>query len=206
MIQLLLADKHQLLHSGIRTILSTIDGFDFIGAVVCETELQLLLCKFKPDILLLSLNIIAPPYEDIFHRIKEQCPATKTLVLLHHTNEICLQQLIKLDLDGAILKSDAPDKLLEAIQVIRTEQKWFSSELLTQLFRPPYDDQRNELTNREIEVLLSIASEKTDGEIAIMLGIMERTVRYHIDNSKNKLGTTTRIGTVIEAIRRNIIQ
>lgn len=61
------------------------------------------------------------------------------------------------------------------------------------------------LTARELDVLRLIAAEKTDKEIALCLEISERTVRYHLESINKKLGTMTRVGAVVEAIRLNLI-
>ncbi|VAW42937.1 hypothetical protein MNBD_CHLOROFLEXI01-4053 [hydrothermal vent metagenome] len=61
------------------------------------------------------------------------------------------------------------------------------------------------LTERELEVLHLIAAEKIDKEIALRLGICERTVRYHLENINKKLGTMSRVGAVAQAVRLNLI-
>ena len=112
---------------------------------------------------------------------------------------------------GAILKSDTPEMLIEAIQTVATGQSWFSPVLLPQLLQSRTGEESNkltdrELTEREIDVLQLVATEKTDKEIALELNIVKSTVRYHLEQSNNKLGTTTRVGAVTEAMRRGVIQ
>lgn len=62
-----------------------------------------------------------------------------------------------------------------------------------------------ELTKREFQIIRLIAAEKTDKEIALLLDVCERTIRYHLGNINAKLGTMTRVGAVAEAIRLNLI-
>jgi DNA-binding NarL/FixJ family response regulator len=133
-------------------------------------------------------------------------PETKTLILLHSSDEVCLHYLIEFGVSGCILKSDAPEKLIEAIQAAATGRKWFSPNLLPQLLQSRSSSQENRLTKREVEVLQLVAAEKTDKEIALTLSIAEGTVRFHLENSNTRLGTMTRVGAVAEAIRCGIIQ
>ena len=207
MIRVLLADSHQLLHLGIRTALSTNNKFTLIDAVTCETQLRQLCRQHQPDVILLALNITASSGTEVINDIRQQCPATKILVLLHNPDEICLQQLMETGVTGCILKSDTPEKLIEAIQAVTAGHSWFSPQLMSELIRSQNNAKNsNKLTRRETEVLQLIASGKTDKEIARDLEITERTVRYHLQNINDELGTITRTEAVAEAIRRQIIQ
>jgi DNA-binding CsgD family transcriptional regulator len=62
-----------------------------------------------------------------------------------------------------------------------------------------------DLTEREIESLVWSARGKTSGEIATILGLSKRTVDFHIDNARNKLGVATRIEAVVKATASGII-
>jgi DNA-binding CsgD family transcriptional regulator len=58
------------------------------------------------------------------------------------------------------------------------------------------------LSDRERETLSWVAQGKTDWEIAQLLGISERTVHYHIENAKKKMGVPTRLQAVVQAVRK----
>ncbi|MCP5098197.1 MAG: response regulator transcription factor [Chloroflexi bacterium] len=206
MIRVLLADNHQLLHFGIRAILSTPDNITLIETAMYSDQLWQLTYEHQPDVILLALNIVDPPWTNVLKQIQQQCSTAKILILLHNPNEVCLQQLMEAGAVGGILKSDTPEKLVEAIQAIAHGQMWFSSNLIPQLLQLQKSEKKNKLTPREIEVLQLAATEKTDKEVALMLGITERTVRFHLENSNIRLGTITRLGAVVEAIRCGIIQ
>jgi DNA-binding NarL/FixJ family response regulator len=62
------------------------------------------------------------------------------------------------------------------------------------------------LNEREIEALTWAARGKTSAEIAPILGLSKRTVDFHIDNARAKLGTATRIEAVIKAIKGKFIE
>jgi LuxR family quorum sensing-dependent transcriptional regulator len=61
------------------------------------------------------------------------------------------------------------------------------------------------LTPRELECMRWVAHGKTDEEIGIILAISSRTARFHVENAKRKLGVTTRVQAVAEALRREAI-
>lgn len=219
MIRVLLANNHQLLHSGIRAILSTTDDIKLIDSVICDIDsliidkscpiqcLHYKLCKtHNPDVILLSFNNIDLPCENIVNYLAEQCLIPNVLVLLYNFDEIYMEQLMKLEVVGGILIHDPPEQLIEAIREVGQGKPWFSHSLLLEFMRHQNEKEANVLTKKELDVLRLAAAEKTDEEIAIELGIKKRTVRYHMDNINTKLGTSTRTGFVAEALRRKIIR
>ena len=62
------------------------------------------------------------------------------------------------------------------------------------------------LTGREAEVLTWSARGKTSDEIARIVGLSKRTVDFHIDNARAKLGVATRIQAVVQAVTGNLIR
>jgi DNA-binding CsgD family transcriptional regulator len=70
---------------------------------------------------------------------------------------------------------------------------------------PPIATIDRTLSDREAEVLCWISEGKSDWEIGSILKISRKTVNYHVENAKRKLGALTRLNAVIIAIRRGII-
>jgi DNA-binding NarL/FixJ family response regulator len=65
---------------------------------------------------------------------------------------------------------------------------------------------RTKLNDREIETLTWVARGKTSAEIALELGLVKRTVDFHIDNARMKLGATTRTAAVSKAVAAGLIE
>ena len=63
-----------------------------------------------------------------------------------------------------------------------------------------------DLTEREIEALTWSARGKTSSEIAIIIGLSKRTVDFHIENARHKLGVATRIEAVVKAVSGGLIE
>jgi DNA-binding CsgD family transcriptional regulator len=62
------------------------------------------------------------------------------------------------------------------------------------------------LNDREIEMLTWVARGKTSAQIADMLGLAKRTIDFHIDNARLKLGATTRTQAVVKAATERLIK
>jgi DNA-binding NarL/FixJ family response regulator len=63
-----------------------------------------------------------------------------------------------------------------------------------------------ELNDREVEVLTWVARGKTSTEIAQILGLTKRTIDFHTDNARTKLGAATRTEAVIKAANARLIE
>jgi DNA-binding response OmpR family regulator len=66
--------------------------------------------------------------------------------------------------------------------------------------------QQVSLSEREIEALSWAARGKTSDEIALILGLSKRTVDFHIDNARAKLGAATRVQAVVKAVAGKLIE
>jgi DNA-binding NarL/FixJ family response regulator len=64
----------------------------------------------------------------------------------------------------------------------------------------------NNFNDREVEMLTLVARGKTSAQIAVMLGLVKRTVDFHLDNARNKLGAATRTEAVIKATFGRLIE
>lgn len=206
MIRILLADHHRLLHPSIRAILSTTDDLMLIGEVTDSDKLrQNCQQENQPDLLLFSPNVVPSSTAKILDDIRESCPSIKILVMLSHSEEASSQQLVAQGVAGIILKSDPPDRLLEAIYTTAQGRSWFSAELAAKLIQSQQPNLRNSVTDREMEILQLLVAEKTNIEISRALSIAERTVRSHLESIYGKLGVESRAGAVAKAIRLNLI-
>lgn len=205
MIRVLLADPHRLLLPAICALLATSDDMILVGEATNSHELRQNCQRHHPDILLLSPDLVESSIGKILDGVKEQCPSSKILIMLSTAEEICLTQLANLGVNGFILKSDAPEKLLEAIDAVSLGKPWFNLELLPQLVQSRLLNTGRDVTDREIEILHLLVLEKTNTEIAQALNLAERTVRAHLENIYSKLGVSSRVGATVQAIRLNLI-
>lgn len=203
MIRILLADNHSLLHPGIQTIISAADDLVLADEVVNGRELRQICQECAPDLVLFFPNVENSAVTKLVDDIKKQCPSVKLLAMLSDSGEVCLRQLLDHGVDSLILKSDTPDKLLEAMRITAQGRPWFSAALIPELAHLACPV--NELTDRELDILRLVAAEKTNAEIALTLNMAERTVRYHLENIYGKLGVKTRVGAVARALKQNLI-
>lgn len=203
-IRVLLADKEQLIHDTVRLAIEEDERLLQVGELTGENDLETMCPKLQPDILLFATNITGKPLT-LLEAIHQHCPKLKTLILFNDANDVDIALSNHERINGAFLKFEPPERLIEAIHTIVQGNPWFSPALLKKML----DQQRlianMSLTVHERELLRLLVAEKKDPEIAQALNVSARTVRNYLQNVYDKLGVSTRVAAVYQATKRNII-
>ncbi len=205
MIRLLVADKQRFLHPLFQSLILGADDIILVEIVSCIEQLMSHTNQKSPDVIALGLNLVeSDRVRELFAKLQYSYLGVPILILLDKPAEDALSLLDTSSISGIFSKTDAPEQLIEAIRTVSQGNPWFSSSIIPSLVRLRRST-APELSPREMEVLQLVAEEKTDKEIAIMLDISARTVRFHLESIHIKLGTSTRTGAVVQAIKHNLL-
>lgn len=192
MINILIADDHQLVREGIRRILEEEDDFRVVGEAADGKEALDKVKETAPDVLLLD---IAMPHLDGVEAtrrlIKEGPPQVRILILTMYADEHYAARLLRMGAAGYVVKDSAPAELADAIRTIHEGKRYISTTLRDALAlrfvegaeEPPLDT----LSDREFQVLRRLATGATNREIAEELGLSIKTVDAHRLNLLAKL-------------------
>lgn len=205
-IRILITDDHAVVREGLRTLIGTEPGMEVIGEAADGVEAVRKACDLKPDVILMDMAMPRMGGLEAIHKIKEQCPDAKILVLTSFSDDETVFPAIKAGAIGYLLKNTSPDRLLKAIRDVHQGKPSMSSDIATKLMHeiqrkselPPTDDP---LTDREMDVLKLVAQGITNQEIAEELVISEGTVRTHVSNILSKLHLANRTQAALYALR-----
>jgi DNA-binding NarL/FixJ family response regulator len=145
---------------------------------------------------------------DATEQIKAVTPSAKVIMLTARTDEDALVRAIAAGCSGFVKKDDAIDTLFEAIVAAYDDETISSPDDLAPLLRQLRPTSRGlgaNVTPRERQVLLLIASGLVNKEIAAQLGLRLNTVRNHVQNILEKLNTHSKLEAVATAVREGII-
>ena len=142
--------------------------------------------------------------------LKQNHPNIKVVMLTFSNCERKISQLMKLGVDGYILKSSGRSELIYGINQVVNGKSFLTSEamsiyhdyLLKESRKKTEQEEKVPLTKREIEVLGLICRQMTTRAIAEKLFISETTVNNHRANIMKKIKTDNLVGTVLYAIRK----
>ncbi len=208
-IDLLIADDHEVVRAGLRTLLEGTDIRIVAEATGGDAALKLAK-KHKPDLVLLDVRMPAGNGLDCLARIKLDLPDTPVVMFSSFDNPTYVARAVALGAAGYVSKGASRNELIEAIRAAATgETIWSREELrrVTGALAAPRNSSDNEvsLTKRESEVLKQLAFGLTNKEIAQSLGISYETVKEHVQHILRKVGVNDRTQAAVWAVRRNLV-
>ncbi len=204
--RILLADDHSIVLEGEIGVLA--ERFEIVAAVSDGPSLVEAALRLKPDLIVLDVSMPLLSGIEAAIRIKASLREVKLLFFTMHSELTYLQAAFEAGAAGYVLKSAGTNELIRAAQQALEGQIYVSADLSSywgQLRRPDQIAKALRLSSREREVLHLIAEGRSSKEIAGMLGISVKTVSFHRENIKRKLGVRTIAGLTRNAIAGGIM-
>jgi len=211
MIKILIADDHQLMISGIKSTLSNISDFDFVGEAGNGYQvLEKLDSGLEVDVILMDINMPMCDGLDCTKKVKKKYPAVQILALSQYDEKRFVKLMVKNGASGYILKDAGVDILEKAIRKVHAGEKYFCDRLSARLLEQELKAENirslfPKLSEREVEVLNLICQELSSHEIAGKLFISFHTVESHRANLMQKAGVKNTAGLVRWAVENDYI-
>lgn len=194
---LLLADDHAVVRAGIRNALEELDAIEVIGEVGDGSALEAAIHQFEPDCVLIDVTM--PDFEPIsaIRRIRETYPKLKILVVSAYDDDVYVQGLLGVGVNGYHLKDQPLSDLRMAVQRVLVGDRWLSSRILDKLLAPnaaPVEVPH--LTRRQKEILRLLMLGYDNQTIATDMGISIKTVENHLTRLYRQLDVQSRLEAV----------
>ena len=208
-ITLLIADDHEVVRSGVKSLVSGTDIKVIAEAATGEATVRLTL-KHKPDVALIGIRMPEGDGLNSLGRIKLDLPDQPILMFSTYDNPTYIARAVALGASGYLLKGVSRDDLLDAIRTAAAgESAWTREELrrVTGALATPRlsTDIEVPFTNRESEVLRQLADGLTNKEIAQALHISYETVKEHVQHILRKIGVADRTQAAVWAVRKGLV-
>jgi DNA-binding NarL/FixJ family response regulator len=215
-IRIHLADDHQVLIDGMRTLLNTVSNFEVVGFSLDGNTLYDDVTNNKANILVLDISM---PKKDGIAVIKEFAKKgypCRVIILSSYDDLKIIQEVMKLGVSGYLTKQCAGDNIVEAIQAVANGEEYFCNTVRKKIFTTATKDnsklnKQNSiidsiLTGRELEIIILIALEHSGKEISEKLFISTNTVETHRKNIMKKLKAKNTISLVKFALKNKLIK
>lgn len=208
-IRLLVADDHEVVRSGIRSLVAGTE-IEIVGEAETGEEAQRLAARLEPDVVLLDIRMPDGEGLSALAHIRMNRPKMPVLMLSTYDNPTYISRAHALGATGFLLKGLSRDELLDAIRkAAQGHDLWSRSELRRATIAKPVNvpgvAAEAALTEREIEVLRSLALGLTNKELAHDLGISPDTVKEHVQNVLRKIGVADRTQAAVWAVRNGLV-
>ncbi len=208
-LRILLGDDHALILDGIRSTLQPYH--DVVGQAADGKALVEAAERLRPELVILDISMPILNGLEAAKRIKKSLPNTGLIFLSQHLNPAYLKQALRAGASGYVLKSGATEELQQAIDRVSRGETYitpsFGEDVIARLWNRSgeVNDQPEELTERQREILQMIVEGRGNKEIADVLHLSIKTIEFHRARIMEKLGVRSVAELTKVALQQGII-
>lgn len=194
-IRIIMADDHPIFRSGLRQIIEEDNNIEILGEADNGQAALELIDKFKPDIVLLDIDMPVKTGLDVMRELADREKIPKVIFLTVYADEDMYDEGVDLGISGYVLKDSAISEITECIYKVFDNKYYISSSvsdlLLNKKSKATKDTGQKKLTDMltrsELIILKLIAEGNTTRGISEILGISFKTAENHRANISSKL-------------------
>jgi DNA-binding NarL/FixJ family response regulator len=216
-VSILIADDHELVRKGIRTVLEVRSGWQVVAEASDGREAVKKTQELKPQVAILDISMPLLNGLEATRQIAKVAPQTKVLILTMHEADPMIQQILQAGARGYLLKSDASLDLVSAVEALLRNKTFFTPKVgqivlegyLNKNPKGADEDAGNNalrLTARQRQIVQLLAEGKSSKEVAVVLDISVKTAETHRANIMRRLDCHSVTDLVHYAIRNGITQ
>jgi two-component system, NarL family, response regulator LiaR len=210
MIKVVFIDDHEMVRIGVASYLSAQPDIEVIGeADNGKTGVELVL-ELRPDIVLMDLVMKEMDGIEATSKIIEQWPEAKIIVVTSFLDDEKVYPALEAGATSYMLKTSKASDIANAVRTTYSGQPVLEPEVTGKMMMKMRQKQpvlpHEELTDREMEVLLLMTEGKSNQEIADELYIALKTVKTHVSNILSKLQVQDRTQAVIYAFKHSLVK
>ncbi len=214
-ITVLLAEDHQIVREGFRSLLKHEHDIEVVGEAETGRQAVQLTRKLRPEVVVMDIAMPLLNGFEATRQIRKDFPDTKVLVLSAHSDDAYVQQVTELGAAGFLLKHTSSHNLATAIREVQRGNTFYSPAISKRLQGSDqkrrhqegnFKKKNNRLSPREVEVLQLIAEGKPNKQVAAVLGVSFKTIDKHRQHLMAKLNIHDIAGLTRYAIAQGIIE
>lgn len=209
MLKIVIVDDHPLVRKGLTSILTLDESMEVLGEATNSREAMELFISEKPDLALVDLRLANESGLDLITKAMKQGIACKFVVLTSSIEEKDFLLAKETGVDGYVLKEAFPEELIHALKIVGKGRKYYDPGVLDLVMRPNGYLNENglieQLTPKEIEVLIELGKGHSNKDISRNLFITEYTVKKHVSQILAKLSLTDRTQAALYANAKGLV-
>lgn len=216
-IRIVLIDDHAVLRMGLRMLIESRTGMEIVGETGEANEAMAVVAQTQPDIVLLDIDLGSTTGIDLIPQIRSMAPQARIIILTGVRDTEIHMRAVRLGAMGLVLKEQADEFLLTAIDRVSAGEVWLSRTVIGNVFAEMLDGGTEEeidpdaekietLTPREREVITLLSEGLRNKQIAEKLFISEVTVRHHLSSVFGKLGVSSRFELIMYCHKHGLVR
>ena len=214
-LRLLVADDHEIVRKGLRSILEQQPGWQVAGEAKDGRETVAKAKELKPDVVVVDISMPSLNGLEATRQMLKEDAKTKVLILTMHDTDPLIREVLDAGARGYVLKSDASRDLVTAVEAVRRNKTFFTARVAQMVLEgyldkktrtTPSENPQTRLTPRQREIVQLLAEGKSSKEVAVVLGLSVKTAETHRANIMRRLECHSVSELVRYAVRNDIIQ
>lgn len=208
--RVLLVDDHEMVRIGVSAFLSSQPDIEVVGEASDGKEGVEKALQLKPDIILMDLVMKEMDGIQATQEIIKQWPEAKIIIVTSFLDDEKLYPALEAGATSYMLKTSKASEIADAVRSTFHGQSVLEPEvtgkMMQRMRNPKQSELYEDLTNREMEILLLMTEGKSNQEIADELFIALKTVKVHVSNILSKLEVQDRTQAVIYAFKHSLVK
>jgi len=210
-IQLLVVDDHEIVRLGLRTLLESEPDLSVIAEASTADEALAQIKNFRPDVVILDIQLPKRSGLDICREIVRTFPETRIVMLTSSTNKSYVLDAMRAGASGYVLKQVGNNELVRAVRAAHRGEIALDAKISAQLIAHMKNLEKaskgnafQDISQRKLEVLSLVARGLGNKEIGIQLNLSEVTVRNYITAMMQRLNLHNRVELALYAVQNHI--
>jgi len=214
-IRVVIADDHPVVRTGLRLMLQMRQEFELVGEAADGASAVRLVGEVQPDVVLMDLRMPGMDGLEAIEVIRRDWPQVAVIILTTYNEDTLMVRGLRAGARGYVLKDADLEVIFQAIRRAAQGGLLVQPEVMERLLsqaergiaapRPASKERTMILTARERDILAGVARGERSKEIALRLGLSERTIWAYLTTIYNKLGVDSRASAVAVAMERGLL-
>ena len=213
-IRILIADDHLIIRQGLRLILETEKDFKLVGEASDGAQALSLSAELHPDVVLMDLRMPGMDGLTAIERLRVEQPDVAVVILTTFNEDELMLRGLQAGARGYLLKDTDRASLFDTIRAAARGETLLKPEIMAKVLSSAGSHHSGKtameppslLTERESQVLEGVARGERSKEIAVHLGISERTVKAYLASIYDKLGVDSRAAAIAVAAQKGLLK
>lgn len=214
-VTVVLVEDHLAFAQALQAVFALEEDLEVLEVVTRADEAGSAAHRLEPDVAVVDLDLPGGGGDEAIRAMREASPRTRFLVLTALRDRLELARVVEAGVSGLIHKSADMPRVLDGVRRVAAGENLLPPEVTAALLgdlgaarRQGWRAEvaRNSLSPRETEILAGLAQGRSMRDIADTLGIRPGTAETHLRNARSKLGVSSRLEAVVEAIRLKLVE
>jgi DNA-binding NarL/FixJ family response regulator len=207
--RILIADDHEVVRSGLRSILEAHEGWAVVAEACDGKEAIGKAVESKPDVAIVDYSLPLMNGIEVTRQIRARVPTAEILIFTMHDSNVLVGELLEAGARAYLLKSDAKRYLIAAVEALSDHKPFFtgrvSEQLLESFLASNVGGTHSSLSPRERGIVQLIAEGHSNKEMSEILNLSVKTIETHRAAAMRKLKLTSTAAIVRYAIRNKLV-